>query len=175
TAQSSSSSSRPISVLSAQNVPRTPQTDMNLPSQAPLTTAPTVSINKDAIQQQNPPDIDDFLCSNNSLAQVLVKKMHERLQIFIIGAKVLNDVAEADVPDGEPHQQGNARSQSSKKRKHTEMEDSGIEGSLIFEKAPSETLDQRLFAKKETADPRKEDCPNSRKHLAHSQDMANFV
>ncbi|CAG8556200.1 10038_t:CDS:10, partial [Ambispora leptoticha] len=310
TAQSSSSSSRPISVLSAQNVPRTPRADMNLPSQVPFTTAPTASINKDAIQQQNPPNIDEFLCPiclqiikeafmgrcghsfcyvcivehldrkkdcptcgahlmrdqifpnfllnrllekasaiatnqyeltpptqtqqmkekimstdlsvediDAMLITLLAKKhkmesaekeleldvladflsnmkskkekklelltkelecidkdltiTHEKLkslgqqqqqQSFIdsstyeentretsnnyIGAQVPNDAAEADVPDGEPHQQGNARSQSSKKRKHTEMEDSGIEGSLIFEKAPSETLDQRLFAKK---------------------------
>ncbi|CAG8621694.1 3714_t:CDS:2, partial [Ambispora leptoticha] len=35
---------------------------MNLPSQVPLTTAPTASINKDVIQQQKPPNIDDFLC-----------------------------------------------------------------------------------------------------------------
>ncbi|CAG8510325.1 1395_t:CDS:2 [Ambispora leptoticha] len=111
---------------------------------------------------------DNNSSNNRSLAQV---KIHERLQIIIIRAQILNDAAEADVPDGEPHRQGDARSQSNKKREHTEME-----GSLIFEKylslfnlsilyedimninslilyaygyrAPSETLNQRLFTKK---------------------------
>ncbi|CAG8516301.1 5190_t:CDS:10, partial [Ambispora gerdemannii] len=310
TVQSSSSSSRPISVLSVQNVPHTPRASMNLSSQVPIT-ATAASINNDVTQQQSPPNIEEFLCPiclqiikeafmgrcghsfcyvcivehldrkkdcptcgahlmrdqifpnfllnrllekataiaanqyestpptqtqqmkekimstdlsvediDTMLITLLAKKhkmesaekeleldvladflsnmkskkekklellteelecidkdleiTHEKLkslgqqqqqQSFIgsntyeestretsnnyIGAQVPNDTAEADVPDGEPHQQGNARNQSSKKRKLTEIEDSGIENnSSMFERMPSEALDQKLSAKK---------------------------